>query len=60
MVQSATLLRKAAGIYQYLAQDVLPCLQTKLSVEMPPECMTKVSSAMNLLCLAEAQVGVYH
>lgn len=60
MVQSATLLRKAAGIYQYLAQEVLPCLQTKLSVEMPPECMIKVSSAMSLLCLAEAQVGVYH
>lgn len=55
LVQSATLLRKAAGVYQYLALEVLPLLQPELAAERPPECMTKVSSAMSLLCLAEVQ-----
>lgn len=59
MVQSATLFRKAAGVYQYLVGVVLPCLQTKQGVERPPECMIKVASAMSIICLAEAQVGVY-
>ncbi|KAI8027641.1 Poly [ADP-ribose] polymerase 1 [Camellia lanceoleosa] len=30
LVNSATLLRKAAGVYHHLAHEVLPCLQSEL------------------------------
>ncbi|KAL3369844.1 hypothetical protein AABB24_007065 [Solanum stoloniferum] len=55
LVQSATILRKAAGIYQHLAQVVLPCLQPELVPERPPEALISVSAATTLVCLAEAQ-----
>lgn len=55
MQQSASLLRKAAGIYSYLNAEVLPLLQPILPPEKPPETATNVSSAMINLCLAEAQ-----
>ncbi|XP_021754535.1 uncharacterized protein LOC110719859 [Chenopodium quinoa] len=55
MQQSASLLRKAAGIYKYLSAEVLPLLQSILPPEKPPETTTNVSSAMNNICLAEAQ-----
>lgn len=55
LVQSASVLRKAAGVYQHLAQDVLPCLQPELAPETPPEAVISVSAATALVCLAEAQ-----
>lgn len=55
LVQSASVLRKAAGVYQHLAQDVLPCLQPALAPERPPEALVSVSAATALVCLAEAQ-----
>ncbi|XP_060183911.1 vacuolar-sorting protein BRO1 isoform X1 [Lycium barbarum] len=55
LVQAASVLRKAAGVYQYLAQDVLPRLQPELALERPPEAVISVSAAMALVCLAEAQ-----
>ncbi|MCD7453786.1 hypothetical protein HAX54_022122 [Datura stramonium] len=55
LVQSASILRKAAGVYQHLAQDVLPCLQPALAPERPPEALISVSAAISLVCLAEAQ-----
>ncbi|PSR91195.1 BRO1 domain-containing protein [Actinidia chinensis var. chinensis] len=55
LVQSATLFRKAAGVYHYLAHEVLPRLQSVLSPERPPEATSSVSSVMSLICLAEAQ-----
>ncbi|CAK9176222.1 unnamed protein product [Ilex paraguariensis] len=55
MVQSATLFRKAAGVYHYLAYEVLPSLQPALAPERPPEATSSVSSVMSLICLAEAQ-----
>lgn len=58
LVQSASILRKAAGVYQHLAQDVLPCLQRALAPESPPEALMSVSSATALVCLAEAQVSL--
>ncbi|KAL2905010.1 BRO1 domain-containing protein BROX [Bienertia sinuspersici] len=58
MQQSACLLRKAAGIYQYLDAEVLPLLQSILSPEKPPETTTNVSSAMNNICLADAQASI--
>uniref|UniRef100_A0A0D6QZH8 BRO1 domain-containing protein n=1 Tax=Araucaria cunninghamii TaxID=56994 RepID=A0A0D6QZH8_ARACU len=55
LVESATLFRKAAGVYQYLAQDVLPPLQPKLTSERPLEATPSVASIMSLVSLAEAQ-----
>ncbi|PHT30347.1 hypothetical protein CQW23_30058 [Capsicum baccatum] len=55
LVQSASILRKAAGVYQHLALDVLPCLQPVLAPERPPEAVIGVSAATALVCLAEAQ-----
>ncbi|GMH01869.1 hypothetical protein Nepgr_003708 [Nepenthes gracilis] len=55
LVQSATLLRKAAGVYNYLAWEVLPSLKPMLPPEKPAEATTHVSSALSLICLAEAQ-----
>ncbi|XP_057810134.1 uncharacterized protein LOC131024646 isoform X2 [Salvia miltiorrhiza] len=53
LVQSATIFRKAAGIYNYAAQE----LRTNLSwtQEKPPEAIPSVSSVMSLVCLADAQ-----
>ncbi|KMS97376.1 hypothetical protein BVRB_6g155760 [Beta vulgaris subsp. vulgaris] len=53
--KSACLLRKAAGIYKHLNDEVLPLLQSILPPEKPPETATNVSFAMNNICLAEAQ-----
>ncbi|XP_043716638.1 uncharacterized protein LOC122664739 [Telopea speciosissima] len=55
LVQSATLYRKAAGVYHYLVNEVLRSLQPQFSQERPPECMSSVCSIMSLICLAEAQ-----
>ncbi|KAK9276233.1 hypothetical protein L1049_005764 [Liquidambar formosana] len=55
LVQSATLFRKAAGVYHYLAHEVLPSLQPALAAEKPPESIPSVSTVMSLICLAEAQ-----
>lgn len=55
LVQSASVLRKAAGVYQHVAQDVLLCLQPALASERPPEALISVSAATALVCLAEAQ-----
>lgn len=54
LVQSATLFRKAAGVYNYSAQE----LRTNLSwsQERPPEAIPSLSSIMSLVCLADAQV----
>lgn len=58
LVQSASFLRKAAGVYHHIAQDVLPCLQPASAQERPPEAVISVSAAIALVCLAEAQVGL--
>ncbi|KAK6931470.1 hypothetical protein RJ641_003263 [Dillenia turbinata] len=56
LVQAVTIFRKAAGVYRYLADVVLTSLQPALTVEKPPEAVLSVSTAMSLICLAEAQV----
>ncbi|KAL3501664.1 hypothetical protein ACH5RR_036113 [Cinchona calisaya] len=55
LVQSTALYRKAAGVYQHLAQEVLPPLRLVMAVEKLPESTSSVSSVMSLVCLAEAQ-----
>ncbi|XP_031474325.1 uncharacterized protein LOC116246661 isoform X1 [Nymphaea colorata] len=55
LAESCTLFRKAAGVYNYLAEDVLPVLQPLLPRERPIEVMTSMSNVMKLICLAEAQ-----
>ncbi|GAV59165.1 BRO1 domain-containing protein [Cephalotus follicularis] len=55
MVQSATLFREAAGVFHYLACEVLPTLQPALSAETPLETIPSISTVMQLICLAEAQ-----
>ncbi|KAG7013047.1 palA [Cucurbita argyrosperma subsp. argyrosperma] len=39
-VQSATFFREAAGVYQYLAKDILPSIQHCVPSERPPEAVT--------------------
>ncbi|KAG8382933.1 hypothetical protein BUALT_Bualt05G0131400 [Buddleja alternifolia] len=53
LVQSAALFRKAAGVYNYLAQEVLSNLHR--TQERPPEATSRVCSVISLICLAEAQ-----
>ncbi|KAI3818317.1 hypothetical protein L1987_12121 [Smallanthus sonchifolius] len=55
LVQSATLFRKAAGVYHHLGHEVLPSLKATLTSHRPPEATSSVSSVMSLICLAEAQ-----
>ncbi|KAM7468387.1 hypothetical protein LguiB_015949 [Lonicera macranthoides] len=55
LVQSATIFRKAAGIYLYLSNEVLRSLQPALSSERPPEATPSLSNVLSLICLAEAQ-----
>eukprot|EP00252_Welwitschia_mirabilis_P000115 TRINITY_DN10082_c0_g1_i1.p1 TRINITY_DN10082_c0_g1~~TRINITY_DN10082_c0_g1_i1.p1 ORF type:complete len:242 (+),score=61.38 TRINITY_DN10082_c0_g1_i1:251-976(+) len=57
LVEAASLYRKAAGVYEHLAQDVLPDLEPKLPMERPPEVMSSTASAMCLICLADAQAA---
>lgn len=58
LVQSATLFREAAGLYRHLADESFASLQQhSLLVEKPPEILPSVSTVMNLICLAEAQVS---
>lgn len=56
LVESAALFRRAAGVYQYLAEHVLPDLQSVPSADRPPEATVSMASAMSLISLAEAQV----
>ncbi|XP_021910132.1 uncharacterized protein LOC110823936 isoform X1 [Carica papaya] len=55
LVQSATLYREAAGIFNHLAHEVIPSLQPALSAERPPEATSSICTVMSLICLAEAQ-----
>lgn len=57
-VQYATLFREAAGVFQYLAHEVLPSLQHAFFVERPPEAIPSMSTVLCLICFAEAQVSV--
>lgn len=56
LVQSATLFREAAGVYHHISHGVLPSLQSANSVQRPPEATFSVTTVMNLICLAEAQI----
>lgn len=55
LVQSAALLREAAGVFQHLSQEVFPSLHTALPAERPPEATSCMCDVMKLICLAEAQ-----
>ncbi|XP_010265230.1 PREDICTED: uncharacterized protein LOC104603022 isoform X2 [Nelumbo nucifera] len=55
LVQSATLYRKAAGVYDHLANEILPSLQPDLAKDRIPEATPSMSTIMSLICLAEAQ-----
>lgn len=56
MVEAGMLFRRAAGIYQHLAQNVLPPLQPLLPPDRSPESTVTLASIMSIICLAEAQV----
>lgn len=58
LVQASTHYRKAAGVYDYLSREILARLNR--FEDKPAESTMRVSSAMSLLCLAEAQVSVIH
>ncbi|XVF43008.1 hypothetical protein PTKIN_Ptkin02bG0005800 [Pterospermum kingtungense] len=55
LVQSAAIFREAAGVFQYLANEVFSTLQSAQSVERPLEATPSMSTVMSLICLAEAQ-----
>ncbi|KAF8071277.1 hypothetical protein HT031_001360 [Scenedesmus sp. PABB004] len=48
-------LRGAAGVYEHLAESVLPPLFAELKGDRPGEIMARLATAMAQLCLAEAQ-----
>ncbi|KAF2291250.1 hypothetical protein GH714_020991 [Hevea brasiliensis] len=52
---SSQMIREAAGVFHYLAHEVLPSLHSAISAEKPPEATSSVTSAISLICLAEAQ-----
>ncbi|MCO5572311.1 hypothetical protein L7F22_026064 [Adiantum nelumboides] len=58
LVEAATLFRKAAGVFQHMAQELLPPLQALPSSERIPEVTSTMSSIMCLICLAEAQAVI--
>lgn len=58
-MESATLFRKAAGVYSYLAERVLHPLKLSLPKESPVEATSSLSSIMKLVCLADAQVNFF-
>lgn len=58
LVEAATLFRKAAGVYQHMAQEVLPALQAVLPPERIPEATTSMATIMSCICLAEAQAVI--
>lgn len=53
--QSAFIFREAAGVFHYLAHEVIPSLQSPISAERPSEASSALSAAMSFICLAEAQ-----
>ncbi|KAG4116495.1 hypothetical protein ERO13_D12G172800v2 [Gossypium hirsutum] len=55
LVQSATLFREASGVFQHLANEVFPSLQSSQSVERPLEATPSMCTVMSIICLAEAQ-----
>jgi hypothetical protein len=55
MVESATLFRRAAGVFRHLAVTVLPPLQPVLPPDRCPEATVSMASIMSIVCLAEAQ-----
>lgn len=58
LVEAATLFRKAAGVFQHMAQDVFPPLQPLPPSERLPEVSTTMATIMSLICLAEAQAVI--
>lgn len=57
--QSAFIFREAAGVFHYLAHEVIPSLQSPISAERPSEASPALSAAMSFICLAEAQVSSF-
>ncbi|GLT34492.1 hypothetical protein SLA2020_090020 [Shorea laevis] len=55
LVQSATFFREAAGIFHYLANEILPTLQYAGCPERPLEAIPFMCTVISLICLAEAQ-----
>ncbi|MCO5564320.1 hypothetical protein L7F22_017980 [Adiantum nelumboides] len=58
LVEAATLFRKAAGVFQHMAQEVLPPLQVLPASERIPEVTSTMATIMCLICLAEAQAVI--
>ncbi|KAL5722221.1 hypothetical protein ACHQM5_005767 [Ranunculus cassubicifolius] len=56
LAQASTLYRKAAGVYTYLADELLPPLQPALPKDKIPEVTPCLASVMSDICLAEAQI----
>ncbi|KAJ6718720.1 BRO1 DOMAIN-CONTAINING PROTEIN BROX [Salix purpurea] len=53
--QSAFIFREAAGVFHYLAHEVIPSLQSPIPAERPSEASSALCAAMSFICLAEAQ-----
>ena len=57
-MEAATLFRKASGVFQHMAQNILVPLQPLLPPDRIPEVTSSMANIMSKICLAEAQV--YH
>ncbi|CAM6091200.1 unnamed protein product [Calypogeia fissa] len=55
MTESATYFRRASGVYQHMAQEVLLPLASSLPPDRPPEATMSMATIMSIVSLAEAQ-----
>eukprot|EP00270_Netrium_digitus_P012015 TRINITY_DN3865_c0_g1_i2.p1 TRINITY_DN3865_c0_g1~~TRINITY_DN3865_c0_g1_i2.p1 ORF type:complete len:400 (+),score=114.75 TRINITY_DN3865_c0_g1_i2:47-1201(+) len=57
IVEASNLLRRAAGVYAYVAESILPLHKSTAMAhgEMPPEAISSTPQALILVCLGEAQ-----
>uniref|UniRef100_A0A7R9V661 BRO1 domain-containing protein n=1 Tax=Chlamydomonas euryale TaxID=1486919 RepID=A0A7R9V661_9CHLO len=60
LADAATFLRRAAGVFTWLADDALIRLMGKLPTDRPTELVPAASACMARICLAEAQALTAH
>ncbi|MEW5300603.1 MAG: hypothetical protein WDW36_003521 [Sanguina aurantia] len=60
LAEASTLLRKAAGVYQWLAQSGCPRIMHEILPERPAELLSGMSLCLQSACQAEAQAITAH
>ncbi|KAG1655673.1 hypothetical protein FOA52_011801 [Chlamydomonas sp. UWO 241] len=60
LAEAATLLRKAAGVHAWLAEDALLRVMNNLAADRPVELIAPMATCLSRVCLAEAQAVTAH